>query len=309
MVVLIYILAFAASTAVIGLAYSLYRIRQIRLFRYYIYYLVLLDVCVLINLFFTYLERVMPGTGFMGSSEAVEVIIDLTGTAFGGGIVYWQVQAIYGTLFRNPLPALRGILVGLVILGVVATAFLALLDPPWFTGSLFDVARIVNLLIIAIAAIVNLHVFIFTLARKDDYPQIVRLFAGFHLVVFVALLVGFFLPLPIASPLLAVIFLAMNLIPLALLRGLHSHLYLRRATAPLGCEELDEFAEMYGISTREMEIVAQILTGRTNAEIAEKLFISVSTAKNHIHNIYRKCGIRNRVELAMLVKEAGNDSS
>jgi DNA-binding CsgD family transcriptional regulator len=137
----------------------------------------------------------------------------------------------------------------------------------------------------------------------------VRLFAGLHLVAFIALLAGFFLPLPVASPLLAAVFLAMNLIPLAFLHGLNSHLYFRRATAPLDCEELGEFAEMYGISARELEIVAQILTGRTNAEIAERLFISVSTAKNHIHNIYRKCGIRNRVELTMLVNESGDDSS
>ena len=37
-----------------------------------------------------------------------------------------------------------------------------------------------------------------------------------------------------------------------------------------------------------------------NQEIADKLFISVATVKDHNHNIFKKCGTRNRLELASL---------
>lgn len=47
-----------------------------------------------------------------------------------------------------------------------------------------------------------------------------------------------------------------------------------------------------------MELIAD---GLSNQDIAEKLFISVNTARNHIYNIYRKMGIKNRYELINLV--------
>ena len=41
--------------------------------------------------------------------------------------------------------------------------------------------------------------------------------------------------------------------------------------------------------------------GRSNREIAELLFLSESTVKTHVYNIFRKMGIRNRVEAICIV--------
>jgi DNA-binding CsgD family transcriptional regulator len=60
--------------------------------------------------------------------------------------------------------------------------------------------------------------------------------------------------------------------------------------------------ERYGITPREREIIELICAGRTNQEIAEKLFISVATVKDHNYNVFRKTGVRNRVELANLFR-------
>jgi DNA-binding CsgD family transcriptional regulator len=60
--------------------------------------------------------------------------------------------------------------------------------------------------------------------------------------------------------------------------------------------------ERYGITPREREIIALICSGRTNQEIADRLFISLATVKDHNHNIFRKTGVRNRVELANLMR-------
>ncbi len=43
--------------------------------------------------------------------------------------------------------------------------------------------------------------------------------------------------------------------------------------------------------------------GRTNQEIADRLCISVATVKDHIYNIFRKTGVRNRIELVNLMRE------
>jgi DNA-binding CsgD family transcriptional regulator len=53
----------------------------------------------------------------------------------------------------------------------------------------------------------------------------------------------------------------------------------------------------YGVTKRESEIAALLIRGLRNDEIAEKLFISAQTVKNHVSSIYKKTGARNRVEL------------
>lgn len=54
------------------------------------------------------------------------------------------------------------------------------------------------------------------------------------------------------------------------------------------------------ITPREKEIIDFILQGETNKVIADKLFISVSTVKKHINNIFKKLGITSRWELLKL---------
>ena len=53
------------------------------------------------------------------------------------------------------------------------------------------------------------------------------------------------------------------------------------------------------LTAREEEVLARVATGRTNAEIADELFISLSTTKTHLASLMNKLGARNRVELAM----------
>jgi DNA-binding NarL/FixJ family response regulator len=53
------------------------------------------------------------------------------------------------------------------------------------------------------------------------------------------------------------------------------------------------------LSPREREIVQLVSQGFRNREIAEKLFISEQTVKNHLHNIFDKLGVSDRLELAL----------
>ncbi|SES01503.1 two component transcriptional regulator, LuxR family [Lentzea xinjiangensis] len=52
------------------------------------------------------------------------------------------------------------------------------------------------------------------------------------------------------------------------------------------------------LSEREWEVVRAVAKGRTNAEIAAELFISLSTVKGHVSGIQTKLGVRNRVQIA-----------
>jgi two-component system sensor histidine kinase ChiS len=63
---------------------------------------------------------------------------------------------------------------------------------------------------------------------------------------------------------------------------------------------MDQFFNKFNISTREKEITILLLKGKTNNEIEDLLFIELSTVKNHIHNIFKKLGIKNRAQLLRL---------
>jgi DNA-binding CsgD family transcriptional regulator len=58
-----------------------------------------------------------------------------------------------------------------------------------------------------------------------------------------------------------------------------------------GAQHLDD-----PLSARELEVLALLATGRTNAEIARDLFVAMGTVKSHTGNIYRKLGAKNRAD-------------
>nr|WP_221376138.1 response regulator transcription factor [Actinoplanes polyasparticus] len=59
------------------------------------------------------------------------------------------------------------------------------------------------------------------------------------------------------------------------------------------------------LTDREEEVLALVARGRTNAEIASGLHISLSTVKTHITSLMAKLIVRNRVEIAMWAYETG----
>jgi DNA-binding CsgD family transcriptional regulator len=65
----------------------------------------------------------------------------------------------------------------------------------------------------------------------------------------------------------------------------------------------DVFCEHYEISKREAEVIMEICSGKNNKAIADKLFITLQTVKDHNHRIYTKTGVKSRVQLANLVRE------
>ena len=57
----------------------------------------------------------------------------------------------------------------------------------------------------------------------------------------------------------------------------------------------------YALTEREKEIAILLSKGTTYKQIAEELFIAMPTVKTHAGNIYKKCGVKSRSELTMLL--------
>jgi len=68
---------------------------------------------------------------------------------------------------------------------------------------------------------------------------------------------------------------------------------------PLAVQPIEPLTE------REEAVLLTVARGRTNAEIASELHISLSTAKTHLASLMSKLGARNRVEIAIWAYEAG----
>lgn len=61
---------------------------------------------------------------------------------------------------------------------------------------------------------------------------------------------------------------------------------------------------LYGLTEREMEVLALIVDGLTNPQIADKLVITISTTKTHVHNILQKLYVTSRSKaVSMAMKE------
>ncbi|MBO3103381.1 response regulator [Cellulomonas fengjieae] len=59
------------------------------------------------------------------------------------------------------------------------------------------------------------------------------------------------------------------------------------------------------LTAREEQVLVTVARGRTNAEIADELYVSLSTVKTHLGSLMDKLAVRNRVELAMWAYESG----
>jgi len=73
----------------------------------------------------------------------------------------------------------------------------------------------------------------------------------------------------------------------------------QQPTAPPPAQAPPRDRERSPLSQREREIVALVAQGFKNKEMAEKMFISEQTVKNHLHNIFDKLGVSDRLELAL----------
>ncbi|PCJ82754.1 MAG: hypothetical protein COA49_00440 [Bacteroidetes bacterium] len=92
-----------------------------------------------------------------------------------------------------------------------------------------------------------------------------------------------------------------NLIPLVYLK-LKSEMIFKPIFAERpNMEKKAWLFETYQITKREKEIINVIIQGKTNQQIADELFISLQTVKDHTHRIYTKIGINSRLKLVQMI--------
>jgi len=72
----------------------------------------------------------------------------------------------------------------------------------------------------------------------------------------------------------------------------------------------EEIKKKFSLTGREKELLVLLLKGKSNKEISDLLYVSTETVKTHLQNIYRKLGVKNRMEAAVLLfSREGEDAS
>jgi DNA-binding NarL/FixJ family response regulator len=72
-----------------------------------------------------------------------------------------------------------------------------------------------------------------------------------------------------------------------------------------GATRADAVRRLAGLSERERDVALALGQGRSNAEISGELFMSVATVKAHVSRLLTKLDLNNRVQVALLVHDAG----
>ncbi len=200
---------------------------------------------------------------------------------------------------------------------VHVVALLALLAGSWVAVTLLQAeSPATSLALIEAVAMVGIELFYFSVflalawrfraAAEPDKRRVLLTFA--------ALLVGAYAA---RSLLAGLVFVDIRLGAVALLAvhasNLPPLLYLRakadRVFVPVKAEQatklgVEHALDRYGVTKRERQIVEKVCLGKTNKQIADELFISLQTVKDHTHRIYSKMGINSRTQLVQMMNVA-----
>lgn len=103
---------------------------------------------------------------------------------------------------------------------------------------------------------------------------------------------------------LPVLFFSLNLPPVIYLNIFLKKYYRQTVLEPGKQVDLTQLFFNHNITNREQEIIQLILKGKSNKDIEDELFISMQTVKNSVSIIYKKLGVKNRIQLSNLIRNA-----
>ncbi len=296
LIVLVVALATGLVTSIVATTYV--QARQPEFFRYFLTNILLFNLLVLSGLVLRYLDLQLH------ASELQAYLFVFPGMLLVMAAL--KLGWLYAFIFMNKtLPAdiapERSARVFARACVVIFLSYLLITAIAWFMPyAALQQAGVIMLetLVIGGALLATLQLMISaSTLSKDGRRNSILVFGGYHMallgIVLAMLVIGWLQPGPqrLAQVLVNGGFLVLfNVFPLVWIRWF-------RPLQPIST--LERF-ELLGITRREREVIELIQAGKTNQEIADILFISVATVKDHNHNLFRKCGVRNRLELANL---------
>jgi DNA-binding CsgD family transcriptional regulator len=289
---LVYLFAIALTALTIVWAASLARKSGQRLHQVFFFFVIVNDLVSLADLLFRFLPaRLGSPAGGLGPTISGFLVVDF-------------LLALAGRLFPKLLKKIYAAYWGLLFLGFLAAEFRHIVDKdmrltdllmPFFAGAI-------------IASGLGSSFFVLERARAIHGPgerRFVRRVSGYFFAAFLIFGWLFYGPLAVDHDWLIVsrslLGLAYLLAPLAWLQARFRETKAALLTRLNGAGEiLDRWLEIRNLSPRERQIARYVLEGKSNKAIEKELFIGGRTVESHLYSIYRKLGVKNRLQLARL---------
>ncbi len=307
--ILVFIFCFAIAVASVVIGHGFILTYNTEFHRNYFYYLVTFFGFAFYAIWGQLLMRVLLTSMDTGSAE-IEMIanfLPILGVPFL--LISWIMllkmgYALVDIPVKNRLLQIHFIIFFLVI--PIAWGLYTLLHKAkWHEGMQLAYAQIGFTMFTELVYVILFSGIVIRFSKKQNKAN-KKIVGRFTLLMVLGLLlricvVPFYFSSPwILAPLILIYFLS-NLIPLFYLK-LNSDLAFKpvHAENPIAKKKALIY-EKYQITKREREIVEQICQGKTNQQIADELFISLQTVKDHTHRIYTKIGINGRMKLVQLV--------
>jgi DNA-binding CsgD family transcriptional regulator len=242
--------------------------------------------------------------------NVVAVFVPVLGVPFlfvSWAMLVNMAGSMFGKTVKPKWHSVHVVVFGLLLLGAWTAIARLQAEPasPLDVLGVIEAAALIGIELLYFSAFLVL-VWRFRVVAEGDKRRVLLVFSG--------LLCGAF----VARSLLAALVLVdirLGAVGLLAFHGsnLPALLYLRanadRVFPPVKAEHatkqgMEHVLDHYGVTKRERQIVQKICLGKTNKQIAEELFISLQTVKDHTHRIYSKIGVNSRVQLVQMMNTA-----
>ena len=299
-----YVLIFVFCSITVYVSFKLYEKYRLKFLYFFLYYIIVLNILGFFYLFGAYLNNQL----LFFSSGSKNLFTELLGFLVFPLIpvmLFMYINFIAELLKKRFSKGLKNIF--LIFWGILVIVFM-------ITAGRFFVTRD-NRFLMAIWAVTYLSEGMILLAANsylilkarlivDKNRRKALLTIGWMYFFVLAVYAVFFLHL--ISPsfnIFLILHFSYNVPPLFFLawhlKKHHSEVILPRIEAG----NLDNFFNAHNITQREREVIMLLLEGKRTKDIEKELFISYHTVKNHIHNIYQKLDVRNRLQITSLIRD------
>jgi DNA-binding CsgD family transcriptional regulator len=310
--IIFFILGLAVGMLTIYTTYFENRKYKTDLVRYIFYFIIVTNLATVTNLFYNYfLINLINNLNFI-IAKLIELFY-----RFSANILLLFVFGVMISLFRHLSKEsfskkYKGILLSIWLIFMIL--FLIKSDSLFVSDKNIPIPILINVLINLAGILIVIFEIIRTIVKTSKNPdpvkkKIILKFSGSCLLLFLIILLTITLlilqkisndlQLLISSLIFLFVF---NLLPLLYLKKVLKNYYHDINIQRIPSEITDKLLRSKRISQTELKIINLICDGYTNKEIADKLFLSLQTIKDHNYRIFKKLDVSNRVQLAKTIR-------
>ena len=305
------IMAFGLGMAACAHAILLYKRFPIRYLKFHSALLIFLNAVVFLGLLFNYIQLNMMNRTFLNTVSIFHYSYYLVLSVLTAFILYVFIGLVFNLLEKNWQKKWRiffwiyfiGLILGQIVYSLMNP------EPEEITQyAIFLLGIAVSFFLVSYVLVFLLY-FQSKVFKSRIQKRLLQTLSLFLFLIFTASLFldasQIFEVVTLEEYLLykSVVIYVLNLVSLVKLRGFVKNIF-PQETGPVGTNvSIEHLFQKYKLTEREQQVVRLICSGKSSRDIENELFLSPHTIKEYIYRIYRKTGVKNRVQMVNLFRE------